>query len=94
MEDRRETRCVALRPGSPVSPPVQYSNILVKRAVSDREGSDDRTLAALIPIIALISDIAQRPYELSLLHLVWERGSSKAAYSDFVPAQRLWLEGA
>ena len=59
LEDRRDTRCVALRPGSPVSPPVQYSNILVKRAVSDRVGSDDRTLAALIPIIVLISDIAE-----------------------------------
>lgn len=58
LEDRRETRCVALRPESPVSPPVQYSNIFVKGAASDRAESNDKSLAALISIIVLSPDIA------------------------------------
>ena len=74
LEDFRDSRCIALRSGISFSPPVQYSNILVKRATSERVGSDDKSLAALIPIIVMSPDIAEWLYEPNLLHLVFARG--------------------
>jgi hypothetical protein len=57
LGDGSDTGCVALRSMTRFSPPVRFSNILVKRAAGDIRGSNDKSLAALILIIMFSSDV-------------------------------------